>query len=64
MNNTVILIDTALTALTTVSRIQQLLMQAQMEGRDVTDEEVKALADENSVTAKSLIERLRGENPA
>lgn len=56
----VVVTDALIAVLTTVVELQELMTRAQAEGRDVTDEEVRALADANTQKANEIIGRLRG----
>lgn len=55
MNNTLLVIDTINTALNTAIRLNELLQRAQSENRDITDEEIAQIRQENDRLAQELL---------
>jgi hypothetical protein len=47
MNNVLLALDIVNASLKTTAKINEMLMKAQIEGRDITDEELKQIMDEN-----------------
>lgn len=57
--NAQLLLSAASVYLNTVAEINRVLLKAQMEKRDVTDDEVKALVAANDAASADLVSRLR-----
>ena len=58
--NILLIINAIEAGLRATQELTAVLQKAQTEGRDVTDEEVQALADSNSALSEELVKRLGG----
>ena len=58
--NVLLIISAIEAGLRAAQELTALLQKAQTEGRDITDAEVDALADSNSLLSDELIKRLGG----
>ena len=59
MSNALLVVTTINATLKTVQELNNLLLKAQMEGRDISDEEVEALMSANDLVSAELIKKLR-----
>ena len=59
MSNALLVVTTINATLKTVQELNNLLLKAQMEGRDISDEEVEALMSSNDLVSAELIKKLR-----
>lgn len=57
--NTVVVLTAVNAALKTIQELNALMTKAQMENRDITDDELKSIAVGNDLVSQSIIERLR-----